>query len=248
MSISAVTPVGWLVSILLSLIALLPRQALHRRHLAEELLHRHCRGAHHALARRDIAHDAGLRADARAAADGEVARQSPLRGDDDVIAEPRAAGNARLGNQHATASYPHVVPDLHQIINHRAGADHRIGSGAAVDRGVGADLHVILDDDAAELRHFDEALGIHGKAEAVLAQAHARVEPDARADEAVADADIGADAHVVAQHAARAYHGVGADMAAPADLGPGADHGMRLDRRAVAQSRRWINGGARRDA
>src|SRR6185437_14393576 len=107
MSISAVTPVGWLVSILLSLIALLPRQALHRCHLAEELLHRHRRGAHHALARRDIAHDASLRADSRTAADGKVARQSPLPGDDNVIAEPRAAGNARLGNQHAATSYLH---------------------------------------------------------------------------------------------------------------------------------------------
>src|SRR5215469_13606428 len=105
MSISAVTPTGCVVSILLSLIVLLPRQALHRCHLAEELLHRHRRGAHHALARRDIPHDAGLRADSRPAADGEVACQSPLRGDDDVITEPRAAGNARLGNQHAAASY-----------------------------------------------------------------------------------------------------------------------------------------------
>ena len=67
-----------------------------------------------------------------------------------------------------------VVPDLHEIINFRAFADHRILERAAVDAAVGADLHVVLDDHPADLRHLEVAPGAHGEAEAVLADPHAR--------------------------------------------------------------------------
>ena len=39
--------------------------------------------------------------------------------------------------------------------------------------GVGADLDVVLDDDAADLRHLEMPLRAHGEAEAVLPDPHA---------------------------------------------------------------------------
>ena len=68
----------------------------------------------------------------------------------------------------------HVVPDLHEIINFRALADHGIAQGAPVDGGIGADFDPILNDDAADLRHFQVARLAHGEAEAVLADGRRR--------------------------------------------------------------------------
>ena len=51
-----------------------------------------------------------------------------------------------------------VVADLHEIVDLGAFADDRVAIGAAVDRRPGADLDVVLDDDAADLRHFQMAL------------------------------------------------------------------------------------------
>ena len=51
---------------------------------------------------------------------------------------------------------------------------------------VGADLDVVLDDDAADLRHLEVPLRPHGEAEAVLPDAHARMQ-----DHAVADKRMG---------------------------------------------------------
>ena len=42
--------------------------------------------------------------------------------------------------------------DLHEIVDLGALADHGVADRAAVDRGVGADLDVVLDDDAPDLR------------------------------------------------------------------------------------------------
>ena len=63
---------------------------------------------------------------------------------------------------------------------------------------VGADLHVVLDDDAADLRHLEVALRPHGEAEAVLADAHARMEDDPVAEEGMGDRHVGADRAVAA--------------------------------------------------
>ena len=77
-----------------------------------------------------------------------------------------------LPGQDAAAPEHDVVGDLHQIINHRAGADHGVVTRAAVDRGVGADVDIVADDDAAELRHLDRARLVGSEAEPGLADAH----------------------------------------------------------------------------
>ena len=111
-----------------------------------------------------------------------------------------------------------VVPDLHEIINFGAFADHGVLQRAAVDAAVGADLHVVLDDDPADLRHLEVALGAHGEAEPVLADPHAGMQDDPVADQRVHDG------------------GAGADVAAAADGHPVADDGAGGDPSCRARS------------
>ena len=112
----------------------------------------------------------------------------------------------------------------------------------------GADLDVVLDDHAADLRHFEMAARPHRETESVLADPHAGMDDDAVADKAqttvawapidafAADADLGAD------------HRIGADQRAGADLRAGPDHRAGIDDDARLESRRGMDEGAGRNA
>ena len=130
-----------------------------------------------------------------------------------------------------------VVGDLHEVIDLGALADHRVAAGAAIDRGVGADLDIVLDDDPADLRHLQVPAGPHGEAETVLAEAGARMDDDAVAEERVGQGRAGADRAVAPDPHVGADAGVRADHGAGADLGTGADR-RRRDRRGRRASRR----------
>src|SRR5262249_11256577 len=192
---------------------LAPRHALQGCDLAEMLLQRHRRSARNRGTGRHIAHDTALRGDPRAAADHEMPDKAALTTDHHPVAKLGAAGNTHLGYQDAPSTILHVVPDLHEIINHGAGADHRIRAGAAIDGGVRADLHIILDDDPAELRHLYDARGIGREAEPVLADAHARQQMDPGADEGMAHRHQRLQPHVVTETAAAPADRAGADPA-----------------------------------
>ncbi len=69
----------------------------------------------------------------------------------------------------AVSADAHVVGDLHEIVDLGVFADDRVGHGAAVDGRVGADLDIVLDDDAADLRNALRAGRAGGEAETVLA-------------------------------------------------------------------------------
>lgn len=93
---------------------------------------------------------------------------------------------------------------------------HGILQAAAIDRGLRADLDVILNDDAAELRNFGVAGAIRRIGKSVLS-----------------DAATGMDDHVVADQ--RMHHGrARADIAMTADANTGADHGRGPDQRSFA--------------
>ncbi len=83
------------------------------------------------------------------------------------------------------ASDDDVVPYLHEIINFRAFADNSIPKGPPIDGRVCPDFHVILDDDPANLRHFEVPLAAHGEAKAIPADADASMQDHAVADECV---------------------------------------------------------------
>src|ERR1700681_198613 len=131
-----------------------------------------------------------------------------------------------------------VVSDLHQVIDLGALADGGIAPGAPVDCRPGADLHVVLDDDATDLRHLDvPPLSILNVTEAILADAHAGMHDDAIADQRVHDARTGTDRAIAADAHVGADHRIGADQRAASDLGARTDHGAGLYHDSVLQPR-----------
>src|SRR6185503_21010784 len=127
------------------------------------------------------------------------------------------------------APYRYIVTHLHQVVDLGALADHGIADGAAVDRRAGADLDVVLNDDATDLRNLQVPLGAHDVPEAILADVAAGMNDHAIADEAVRDDGARADRAVAADPHFGADHGIGADESAAANLGARADHRTGLD-------------------
>ena len=133
------------------------------------------------------------RADLRAGADLQMAGEAGLTAERGEIVEDAGAGNAALRDEHAMPADDDVVADLHEVVDLGALADDGVAVGAAIDRRAGADLDVVLDDDAADLRHLEVAARAHREAEAVLADARAGMHDDAVADQRADDGGAGAD-------------------------------------------------------
>ena len=117
---------------------------------------------------------------------------------------------------------------------------------AAVDGGVRADLDVVADRHAADLRHLDPGAFLGREAEAVAADDGARLHDAARAETHVmADEHARDQPRVVADDRAALDHGAGPDEAARADARALADAGVRgdfgrgIDLRARAPRRPW---------
>src|SRR5262249_33637735 len=132
---------------------------------------------------------------------------------------------------------PRVVSDLHQIVDLRALADHRISQSAAVDGRVGADLHVVLDDDAPDLRQPLGAARAGDEAEPFAADLGAAVDDDAVGDECGLDSGARPDETVAPDLRAGADDGVGRYHRAGAYRHAGADRRAGLDHHAVFQPR-----------
>ncbi len=67
-----------------------------------------------------------------------------------------------------------VVGDLDEIVDLGPLADDRVAIGAAIDRRSGADLDVVLDDHAADLRRLEMPAGTHREPESVLTDVRRR--------------------------------------------------------------------------
>ena len=166
--------------------SVLPRPRVsfrYHRHALHEIAYRLRRRSDPAAAGRNVGHDPRLRAQHRAGADGDVVGEADLPSHHDEISHFRAAGNAGLPGDQAVPADADVVRDLHQIVDLGALADDGVAGRAAVDRGVGADLDVILNDDPAGLRNFLMASRRRQIAEAVLADARAGMDDHAIADQ-----------------------------------------------------------------
>ena len=77
--------------------------------------------------------------------------QCGLAADLDEILQNRRTRNAGLGNDDATSAKNNIVSDLHEIIETRTCADHRVLNRSSIDRRIGADLDVVFEDHPAEL-------------------------------------------------------------------------------------------------
>src|SRR6266478_8483670 len=152
---------------------------------------------------RDVVGHAGLGGQDGARPDRHVVGHADLTGQHGPVAHPRRARDAQLGDQDHVLAHVAVVPDLHQVVDLGAAAHDRLAQGRAVDRGVGPDLDVVLDAQAAHLRDLAMGLSVEGVAEAVGTQHRSGVDDDPVADAHVlADHDVGMQAHVLAEHRA----------------------------------------------
>jgi len=120
----------------------------------------------------------------------------------------------------------------------------------AVDGGVGADLDVVTDHHAADLRDLDPAAVVVGEAEAVPADHRAGLHQHARTElHRVAQGHVGqqaaarADLHVVAEHAPRAEDAARADPAALADGDQRADADVLAELAARGHHRGRVDAG-----
>ena len=100
--------------------------------------------------------------------------ESPgLAAEDDVVSAGHRARNAGVCGHQIVAADDAVVADHHQIIDLGVLADDGVVIGAAIDAGVGADGHPILQDDAAQLGNIHRTGLGPGGAEARLTDARA---------------------------------------------------------------------------
>lgn len=74
-----------------------------------------------------------------------------------------AARNTHTPGHGAVFSHPHVVADLHQVVEFDAVFEHGVGQGSPVDTGVGTNFDVVADHHGPQLLNFfGQAAGIGG--------------------------------------------------------------------------------------
>src|SRR2546428_294749 len=102
-----------------------------------------------------------FRAASRACTDAQVVGAAAWPRHHHVVFDDRAAGDARLRRQEHAPADRDAVGDVNQVVDFRARLDARLADRRAVDRGVGANLNVVFDDDGGVLRDFQmRAVGL----------------------------------------------------------------------------------------
>ena len=69
----------------------------------------------------------------------------------------------------------HVMPNLDQVVEFDAVLDHSVGQGAAVNAGIGADLHIVANAHSAELLDLLPPTLVRRETEAVCADHRSRM-------------------------------------------------------------------------
>ena len=138
-----------------------------------------------------------------------------------------------------------VVTDLAKIIDLGPFADNGVANSAAVDARARADLDVVVNDDAADLRDFRVPLGAVQIAISVLPDIASGMDDDAVTDLGVRDRAVAANGSILADLYAGTDDRVGSDQRAVADPGLWPDHRERVDSDIAAELGRGMHHGAR---
>jgi hypothetical protein len=227
-------------------------QALQHGDLTEEFLARLGGAAQQQRTRRRIGDDPCLRADLRALTDAQMSSHCSLAADLNEILQYCGTGDPNLCDDDAATSQTDIVSDLNQIIEPRAGTDDGVMRGSSVDGGIGANLHIVSDDDAAELRDTQKSRFGGGEAEAFLANPSAWVDVNACTQQGVAQAGMGADpaigtnCYTAANRYERTDATARADLSTSFDDDVGTDFGRCIDARGVSDNGREVNAWTRR--
>ena len=181
-----------------------------------------------------------------------MVRDADLPGEDHTAPDPARARDADLGDDDRVLADLDVVRDLHEVVDLGAAPHDRVAEHRAIDRRVGADLHVVLDEDPAHLRDLAVRLPVECVAEAVGPDHRARMD-----DDPPAELDAGAEHHARVEHRVladlgarpdereRVHAHAGAQDRARLDHGQRADRGGRVDPRVRRDHRGGIDAGRR---
>src|SRR6185437_5224701 len=150
--------------------------------------------------------------------DGQVAAGGGARAHHDAVFKHSGPGQTRHSRDEAVPPDPAIVPDLHEIIDLGALADHRVAQGPPIDGGIGADLDPVLDDDPAKLRNLAIGDAMVEPAEAFRPDPGAGMQHDVVAQMGTFDADVGRDGAVASDGDARPDDRVRADHGTTPDF------------------------------
>ena len=144
----------------------------------------------------------------------------------------------------------HVVGDLHEVVELHAVLDHGVVDRAAVDRGVRADLHVVADHDAADLRDLDPVPAFAARSRSRRRRSRRRRARCTRAPIRTPSSSVDArdESRARADRTFAPSTQPGPTTAASPIAQPCADHRVRADLRGRRDSRRRRDHGARVDA
>src|SRR5690606_13877695 len=138
-------------------------------------------------------------------AHGEVPGHARLAGQGHPVADARTARDPRHGHDQAVFADLHVVPDLNQVVDLGAATDPRRPTDAPIHRDVGADLHVVLNQHRADVRHFAVLAVDRDVTKAVAADHGARVDDDGLANgDPIHHGDVGIEEAAFSNDAVRA--------------------------------------------
>src|SRR4029079_7902675 len=165
-------------------------------------------------------------------AHGDVTRYANLSSERDRLLDRAAAGDPHLRGEQDDPPNRDTMSDLDQIVDLGAGADPGLSHRWAVDRDVCANLHIVFDNYAANLRNLVmSAIGPGCEAEAVAADDCAVLNHDAAPDlYPLPDRHIGVDNAVVTNLCAGPDRHMRINDAARADVDAIADHRERANR------------------
>jgi hypothetical protein len=196
----------------------------------------------------DVARNAALGGDLRPGTHLNVICDADLTSHHDAVIDHGAPGDTDLAANHAVAPETDVVPNVNEIVENSAQTDHGIAHSTAVNGAVGTDLHLIFNDDAAELKHPCQAIRARHEAEALRTDGYAGLDSDTPADQCMANAGVGSDPGIVAKPNPVAQHRIERDMASIADFGVAPNDGASVDLRALPDRRAGMHARSRIDA
>src|SRR5690606_24170255 len=168
--------------------------------------------------------------------------QANTAGQHAVATDLGASGNTCTTGYGSVFANLHVVGDHDLVIQFHAIADDCVGQRTAVDRGIGADLYIITNTNAAELSDLLPVSAFIGEPEAfaandrtwldhyALTDAHVMTKGDARSDPATrTHPRTGSNARKGADHDVRAYPGARLDHHLSANTGAWVDRRSRIN-------------------
>ena len=187
-------------------------------------LHRESRTEH---AFGHVGNDAGARRIGGVPPDSDMPHRADLPAKRDVVPHDRGAGDACLRHRKAVRAQLAVMADMDEIVDLRAMSDDGRPHRRTVNAHMGADLHVILQDHIADLRHLRMHTVRRRKAETIRTKHGRRMDHAAFSDVAI-----------LPYRRAGINHRVFLDLRILTDIGVRIDRHMVPDHRMVIHHRK----------